>query len=316
MVVERVHVVAGVVTDPAGRVLLARRPEGSHLAGVWELPGGKLEPGEDRREGLARELREELGIEVADAMPLIRVRHRYPEREVLLDVWEVRRWAGTPRGLEGQPLRWVARERLDGEVLPEADRPVVRALRLPELMLVTPEPGGNGHAFLARLDRVLAGGVRLVQLRARTLEAEAYVALAREVLALCRRHGARLVVNTDPALAGELGADGVHLTEGRLRAFRSRPLPEGMLVGASCHDASGLARAVEIGADYAVLSPVRRTPSHPEAVPLGWERFEALVAGLPLPVYALGGVGPEDVERARLAGGRGVAAIRALWEPA
>jgi len=259
MAAERVHVVAGVIADAAGRVLLARRPEGTHLAGAWELPGGKLRPGEGRREGLARELREELGIEVADAAPLIRVRHRYPEREVLLDVWEVRRWRGSPRGLEGQPLRWVAREALAGERLPAADRPVVRALRLPELMLVTPEPGGDRRAFLARLERVLARGVRLVQLRARTLGAEAYEALAREALALCRRHGAALVVNAEPDLARELGADGVHLTEARLRALRARP---------------------------------------------------------PLPVYALGGVGPRDVERARLAGGRGVAAIRALWGPA
>jgi len=235
---------------------------------------------------------------------------------VLLDVWEVRRWRGSPRGLEGQPLRWVAREALAGERLPAADRPVVRALRLPELMLVTPEPGGDRRAFLARLERVLARGVRLVQLRARTLGAEAYEALAREALALCRRHGAALVVNAEPDLARELGADGVHLTEARLRALRARPLPEGLLVGASCHGAAALAQAAEIGADYALLSPVRRTPSHPEARPLGWEGFEALVAGLPLPVYALGGVGPRDVERARLAGGRGVAAIRALWGPA
>jgi len=310
---EAVHVVAGVISDAAGRVLLTQRPAGGHLAGLWELPGGKLEPGEGRAAGLARELREELGIAVEAAEPLIRVRHRYPEREVLLDVWEVRRWSGTPRGLEGQPLRWVAREDLAGTDLPPADRPVVQALRLPDLMLITPEPGSDPGAFLSGLERALARGVGLVQLRAKALDGRSLVALARAARALCHGHGARLVMNADPALAEEAGADGVHLTEARLRALDGRPLPEPHLVGASCHDASSLAHAVAIGADYAVLSPVRPTPSHPQAAPLGWARFEALVAGLPLPVYALGGIGPEDLAAARAAGARGVAAIRALW---
>ena len=311
-----VHVVAGVLRDAAGRVLLARRPAGTHLAGAWEFPGGKLERGEAPAAGLARELREELGVTVEAAEPLIRVRHRYPEREVLLDVWEVTRWHGAPRGLEGQPLRWVEAAALAAEGLPPADRPVVRALALPSLVLVTPEPGGDPHAFLARLERVLAREPRpgLVQLRARGLAPPALAALAREAVALCRDHGARLVVNAAPELALEAGADGVHLSEARARALAARPLPEGLLVGVSCHDAAGLRHAVALDADYAFLSPVRPTTSHPEAVPLGWATFERLVVGLPLPVYALGGLGPADLARARAAGARGVAAIRALWE--
>jgi mutator protein MutT len=127
------HVVAAAVTDPARRVLIAQRPPGKHLAGRWEFPGGKLETGEDRRAGLTRELREELGISVsAPLRPLIRVRHRYDYGEVLIDMWVVRQYSGEPRGLEGQALRWCTGEELESVELLPADGPIVAALRLPE----------------------------------------------------------------------------------------------------------------------------------------------------------------------------------------
>jgi mutator protein MutT len=128
-----IHVVAAALIDPAGRVLIAQRPRGKHLAGGWEFPGGKLEAGEDRRDGLARELREELGITlIAPPRPLIRVRHRYDYGAVLIDMWVVRRYSGEPRGLDGQALRWCTREELDSVEMLPADGPIVAALRLPE----------------------------------------------------------------------------------------------------------------------------------------------------------------------------------------
>jgi mutator protein MutT len=127
-----IHVVAAAVIDAAGRVLIAQRPAGKHLAGGWEFPGGKLEPGEERLTGLARELREELGITIATPRPLIRVRHAYPSREVLLDIWVVKRYSGEPRGLDGQALRWCTQDELAMAELLPADKPIVAALRLPE----------------------------------------------------------------------------------------------------------------------------------------------------------------------------------------
>jgi 8-oxo-dGTP diphosphatase len=127
-----VHVVAGAVIDATGRVLIAQRPLGKHMAGGWEFPGGKLQPGEDRREGLKRELREEIGIDIATPRPLLRVRHAYPDREVLLDVWVIRHYSGEPRGLDGQALRWCTQDELPMASLLPADKPIVAALRLPE----------------------------------------------------------------------------------------------------------------------------------------------------------------------------------------
>jgi mutator protein MutT len=126
------HVVAAAVTDASGRVLIAQRPPGKHLAGGWEFPGGKLERGEDRRAGLARELREELGITISTPRPLIRVRHTYDFGGVLIDMWVVRHYSGELSGLDGQALRWVSQEELEAVQLLPADAPIVAALRLPE----------------------------------------------------------------------------------------------------------------------------------------------------------------------------------------
>lgn len=109
-------------------MLIAQRPEGKALAGRWEFPGGKLDQGEDPRDGLARELREELGVEVHDAERLIRYSHAYADRVVRLDLWLVTSWSGDPRGLDDQALKWVRPERLEFEDILEADQPMVDAL--------------------------------------------------------------------------------------------------------------------------------------------------------------------------------------------
>jgi mutator protein MutT len=127
-----IHVVAGAVIDATGRVLIAQRLPGKHLAGGWEFPGGKLESGEARAAGLARELREELGISIRNPRPLIRVRHTYPQGEVLIDMWVVKSYSGEPRGLDGQALKWLSQDELEKAELLPADGPIVRALRLPE----------------------------------------------------------------------------------------------------------------------------------------------------------------------------------------
>jgi 8-oxo-dGTP diphosphatase len=136
-------------------VLIAQRPAGKHLAGGWEFPGGKLEPGEGRLAGLARELREELGITIATPRPLIRVRHAYPSREVLLDMWVVTRYRGEPQGLDGQALRWCTQDELAMAELLPADKPIVAALRLPEQLTEASSPWYNiGYLSSTRRARV------------------------------------------------------------------------------------------------------------------------------------------------------------------
>jgi 8-oxo-dGTP diphosphatase len=125
------HVMAGVLLDGTGRVLLAQRPAGKHLAGFWEFPGGKREAGETPLAALARELLEELGIHVRSAEALIRLPWRYGDRELLLDAWRVSSWRGEPRSLEAQPLQWLLPARVDPMILAPADRVILAELRGP-----------------------------------------------------------------------------------------------------------------------------------------------------------------------------------------
>ncbi len=149
-----IHVVAGALTDAAGRVLIAQRPPGKHLAGGWEFPGGKLEPGETRVTGLARELREELGIEIGTPRPLIRLRHIYSFGEILIDMWVIAHFVGEPRGLDGQALQWCTLDELATVDLLPADAPIVRALRLPERLVAQDAPS---YRVLEHPRDVLAG---------------------------------------------------------------------------------------------------------------------------------------------------------------
>ena len=305
---------AGVLADARGEILVARRFEDAHQGGLWEFPGGKLESGEDAPTGLARELAEEIGITLESARPLIRVHHDYGDRDVLLDVWRVTGWRGRVRGREGQELRWLPVDGLAALPMPAADVPVVTALRLPDSYLVTPPPGENAEIFLAALSASIDAGVKLVALRAKELPTGELLSLCRRAADVCHAGGAHLLINTDPALLDASGADGVHLDSGRLMAARSRPVPAGAWLAASCHDAGELDQAARIGVDFAVLSPVNATLSHPRATPMGWPRFQQLVERVNLPVFALGGMGPEQRSVAWEHGGQGIAALRSLWK--
>ena len=309
-----IEVVAGVIRDRRGRILLARRTEGRDLAGLWEFPGGKHEPGESAEEALRRELREELGIGIDIGPPLIRVPQAYPTKRLRLDVHEIRAWRGTVRGLEGQALAWVPPHKLTEYAMPPADVPVVAALLQPDRYLVTPEPDNDDATWLATLERALASGIRRVQLRAPACEPKRWQRLATQAVALCREADAEVLVNADVELAERLGA-GVHLRAAQLAEFTRRPLPQGRLIGASCHTAEDLRAAQSLGCDFAVMGAIKPTMTHPEARPLGWEGFALLRETVSLPIYAIGGLGVSDIPEARRHGAQGIAAIRRLWIP-
>ena len=307
---------AGVLVDPAGRVLLAQRPAGKHLAGMWEFPGGKLEPGETAQAGLARELREELGIETGPGEPLTRVPWAYGEKRLLLDAWLLRRWEREPLALEHAALQWADPHTVDLALLAPADRAILQAVRLPRRYPITPAdlPPEAFDACAAMLREALARGERLLQLRLPLWPPARVRELAAALLPEAAADGAQLLLNADVEGARALGPGvGVQLKAAQLDAWTERPLPWSQPVGASCHDAAELARAVVVGADFATLSPVAVTATHPGVAALGWPAFAGLAAAAALPVYALGGMGAADVERARAAGGQGVAGIRGFW---
>lgn len=303
---------AGVITDARGRILLARRTEGRDLAGRWEFPGGKREPGESEADALVRELQEELGITAEVGAPVIAVPQQYPDKRLRLDVRRIVSWKGQPRGHEGQALAWVAPDKLPRYAMPPADRPVVAALLHPDRYLVTPAPGGDDAVWIESLQTALASGIRRLQVRLPGIDDPRRRHLAREAVEAAHRSGADVLINGDISLARDLGA-GVHLRASQLAELAMRPLDDASLVAASCHTPQELRRAEDLGCDFVALGSVSETPSHPGTTPLGWDGFARLRESVSLPIYAIGGMGPVDVTEARQHGAQGIAAIRALW---
>lgn len=181
---KRIHVVAAVIRGTDGRILIARRADTQHQGGLWEFPGGKVEEGEGVEAALARELREELGIEVTRSRALIKVSHDYPDKQVLLDVREVEAFTGEPHGAEGQPLEWVSPRDLAQYEFPGANKPIVAAARLPDQYLITPD-GLEVPKMLKGIQKAVANGTRLIQLRAPDMYDPKYRDVAVDAVGLC-----------------------------------------------------------------------------------------------------------------------------------
>ena len=287
-----IDVAAAIVRQADGRVLLAERPAGKPWAGYWEFPGGKIEAGETPLAALARELHEELGIDIDAATPWITFVHAYPEKSVRLHFFRVDRWHGTPHGREGQRLTWEQPDALNVSPLLPANEKVLRDINLPPLYAITQAGKVGIEEFFIRLKAALDRGVRLVQVRERELTPEALARFAQRVVEVAHPYGARVLVNGDIKIATQVGADGVHLQSNQLMQL-DMPPPTGFWA-ASCHDARELERAAMLGASFVVLSPVLPTASHPGEPGIGWEQFATLIRDYPLPVYALGGMRPES----------------------
>ena len=298
------EVAAAVIQRADGAFLLAQRPAGKVYAGYWEFPGGKIEPGEAADRALVRELHEELGIEACTRFPWLTREYTYPHASVRLNFFRVTAWKGEPHPREQQAIAWQRLGApLAAPMLP-ANAPVLAALALPHEYAITDAEGRGTRHMLSRIGERLEQGLKLIQVRDRGLaDREAFV---RDVVRLARRHGARVLVSGAAA-----GADGVHYTAEQLMALKSRPR-EG-LAAASCHTPQDLAHAAALELDFAVLGPVKPTPSHPGAALLGWEGFARVAHGASLPVYAIGGLRHRDLEAAWRAGAHGVAMISGAW---
>jgi 8-oxo-dGTP diphosphatase len=302
----RIEVAAAVIERPDGAFLMASRPPGKAYAGWWEFPGGKVEAGESARHALARELSEELGIEVEEAWPWLNRSFDYPHAAVMLHFFRVTRWRGEPHPHEGQTLAWTRAETPDVAPILPANGPILKGLRLPLEYAVSDAAKLGPDAFLQRLERRLAEGLKLVQWREKGLSLE----LVEQVSDLCKAAGALLMCNGDATLATRLGA-GLHLNASQLMQAGKRPDFE--WVAASCHDRAEMQHASELGLDFIVLSPVLPTPSHPGEPNLGWPAFSALLRDYDLPVYALGGLGRDDLALARGHGAHGIALKSQAW---
>lgn len=306
------HVAVGVLTRRDGRVLLAQRPAGKIMAGYWEFPGGKIEPGEAAYDALARELHEELGIDIDAASPWITRTFHYPHATANLHLFRVTGWQGEAHGREAQRLSWQDPHRVDIAPLLPANHDILNALQLPPLYAISQAGKLGTEVFMERLQQALENGVRLVQVREKDMQHAQLERFALAVVELCHKHGARVMINGDIDLARRTGADGVHLQTAQYLACRQAPV-SGLLWSASTHNRDELLQAADLGAGFAVLSPVLPTRSHPGAPTLGWDGFAAACAGTPIPVYALGGMQTGMLDSARAHHAHGIALLSGIW---
>jgi len=330
-----IRVSAGLLLRPDGQLLLAQRPQGKPWAGWWELPGGKLDAGETVLQALARELFEELGIRVTQAVRWVKYVHEYTDNIVELNFCRVTGWQGTPSGCENQALVWMDPAASTPPVSPllPATLPPLRWLRLPERYLVThlQNPDNTPHR-LDWLSARLAGGVRLVQFREPDWPAGAGNADLRvwleQVLALCRRWQARCLVNSCHPVQWAQQADGLHvrardMDRQDVRRFAAlcaqavgqttaQAAASDRLLAVSVHDGKEIQAARQLVPDFMVLGNVLPTASHPARSMLGWDGFDVLAEQAGCPVYAIGGQSLETLGKAQQHGAHGIAGIRRM----
>jgi len=304
----------GVIVGKDGTILIAKRPDKTHQGGLWEFPGGKVERGEVLFDALRRELCEELDIDIISTEPLIKIRHDYGDKIVLLDVHKVTNFSGEAKGNEGQPIAWVVPRDLHQYQFPAANRPIIAALHLPSRLLIT----GNFHNvtdFFERLEFALERGIKLVQLRVKDSDLTSF--LVKHAVKLCEQYAATLLINTSPEKFAEISFQakqaGLHLNSQNLLSCDRRPVDKDVFLSASCHNEKEIEHAQKIGVDFMCVSPVAATQSHPGQWAMGWEAFEKLVEKATMPVFALGGMKETDLRVAVARGAQGIAAISEWW---
>ena len=314
-----VHVAVAVIVNENNEVCISLRDKDAHQGGLWEFPGGKVESDETIAQALIREIKEELNIEIRLTRPLITVTHTYSDKHVCLHVYKVLSYSGETKGLEGQEVKWVDISQLSLYDFPEANRPIIKALQLPEKYLITGK-FIDSDDFIYKLKTALNNNIKLVQLRLKKdslKDLTLLQALVEQTAILCKQADAKLMLNLpvdfiDAIDLSKVEFSGYHADSRTLKTLSQAP--KGALFSASCHNVEELKRAIQLKSDFVVLSPVQHTASHPEMHALGWHQFSIMLENISVPVYALGGVSENDMETAWLHGAQGIAAISAFWK--
>ena len=295
-----IEVVAAVIRDGDGNILIAQRPQNKHQGGKWEFPGGKVEAGESRRAALARELNEELGIDIGRSARLISVYHEYEDKSIYLDVYEITQWEGTASGREGQPVQWVRPSALHDFEFPEANRPIIEAAILPKFIKIL-KPVATAESFENQVLSSLASGQSFV------LHDFEETELTHEQLSwlldTAESRNVEVVFQSPPPLVRH--DYNLHLSPDEL--LKAQVKPEARRVSATCHTPGELFKAQRLGLNFIFIGPVLMNSLEREQKALGWPSFQSLVGRVNIPVYAVGGLSDKDLELAREYGAQGIA---------
>lgn len=314
---SRTHIAIGIICDSStDAVLVCLRPPDSAQGGKWEFPGGKVEQDETVFQALRRELGEETGIFTESAHSLIQVDYDYSEGGVRLHVWMIDHWSGSIEAKEGQIVRWVPRSDLNDMVMPPANAPIIKALQFPPLYLITPDLQFYDDGFLQMVQKLVCNGLRLLQFRSRQSTFRQHGELVRDLVQICNNHACKLIYNGDIDNAVKVDAHGVHLRSDDLMQTKQRSLGPEYILSASCHNIEQINHANAIGSDICIVGSVHQTSTHPDMQGIGWNGFRDIANAAMMPVYAIGGVQPDELSTANLNGAHGIAMISGIWAAA
>jgi len=286
------------------QILITKRRKNQFMPNYWELPGGKIETGEDEEDALARELQEELGIKTLRISLKHVMTHHYKDKTVDLSIYNVESYKGNVAGTEGQDVRWCNLQNLSNYKLLPTMRIIINRIRLPEYYWITPDER-DPELLLQKCQNHLITGAKIIQLRSKDLIEHSYIG---KIHNLCQSYEVRLILNV-PNKTFKEPCDGWHLTSDELLNYKKRPCANNKLLGASAHNMKEAKYAETISVDYISLAPIEETPSHPNATPLGWEVAKDIVSKSNLPVYLLGGMGRDSLGRALKIRAQGIAGI-------
>lgn len=331
--INRILRVAVAVIVKDNRVLLSKRAKNVHQGGLWEFPGGKFEADESIEQALFREIKEELGIHIKQSQPLIKLIHHYPDKSVLLETQLITQFEGKQYsiddkpeqyGLEGQAVKWVKREALDTYQFPQANKPIINALRLPDRYLISPDQlsekadSQSIKQFLEEFSQSCQHH-KMIQLRIKSLENKQLNKMLEALFEIAQKQQVQVLVNSSMCLeqANIQLSSGIHLTSAHLHDSKFikqyRAQFSHKMIAASCHCQKDVERANELELDFIVISPVKKTTSHPCQESIGWLQFKKLTDMAKIPVFALGGMKRADIKEAQKHGAQGIAAISSLW---
>jgi len=295
------------------KICLSLRQKHQSHANHWEFPGGKKEVNETIEQALVREFKEELAVETQAWQKLIEIPWHYEKVSVRLHVYQTDSFTGEPVGNEGQIVQWFTLDELSKLTFPEANRGIILALQLANQYMISGAFSNTEDAII-KFTQALQNGLKFCQLRAKNLTPQAFADVTSSAIKLCHLHKAKLLLNGNVELLQEFPqADGIQLASNEIYKYTSRPIPLDKWLGISVHTDEDIAQALTLNADFILLSPVKETTSHPGVSGLGWDVFAQKVKDIPVPVFALGGMKPDDVVEAKKHGGQGVAAISGFW---
>ena len=302
-----IKVVVGVVHNNSKEIFISRRKKNQFMSGYWELPGGKVENNEDLTSALKRELFEEIGIKIEKFSLIQTIQQQYPKRIIDLSIYVIDKYSGTPVGKEGQDFSWCGIEKFKEYKLLPTMWKTIKRLSLPKSYWITPD-NHNSNAVFEECNQRLSEGIKIIQLRSKSQLDKAYIDNFNK---LCQLNQAKLVLNM-PHIDFDEPCDGWHLTSIELMTTSTREFPDDKLFGASAHNLIEAKHAEKISVDYISLSPINETPSHPQTQILGWEKASEIIIQCKVPIYLLGGMNKDSMDKALSIGAQGIAGIRGV----